>query len=176
MRSLKSGLLTLVLIIVCVSPSNAQYSSENTDPIKVLSRWHGDWERVVTINKSRWIPKKTIKKGVMDTKFILNKKYQESYVKDSDSESKEINRYDEASKKYNKWIFSSDGSTSFWYGDWDESRKTMTWNYLDFSGIGISGKIIEQFKTNPQIETTVIMEDSKGNKLLDIELTSRAIR
>ena len=85
--------------------SCAQNSSENTDPTKVLSRWHGDWERVVTINKSRWIPKKTIKKGVMDTKFILNKKYQESYVKDSDSESKEINRYDEASKKYNKWIF-----------------------------------------------------------------------
>ena len=52
----------------------------------------------------------------------------------------------------------------------------MTWNYLDFSGIGINGKIIEQFKTNPEIETTVVMEDSKGNKLLDIELTSRAIK
>ena len=185
MGSLKSGLLTLVLFIVCVLSSNAQKLTEISDPIKVLSRWHGDWERKITMKKSLWIPEKTLKTGVIDSKFILHNKYQESYLKDFDrvtggilrsSESKEINRYDEVSKKYNKWIFQSDGNTSFWYGDWNESRKTMTWNYLDFSGIGINGKIIEQFKTNMEIETTVVMKDSKGNKLLNIEVTSKAIK
>jgi hypothetical protein len=70
--------------------------------------------------------------------------------------------------------FESDGITSFWHGDWNESRKTMTGNYIDFSEIGISGKIIRAFKTNIEIETTVITKDSRGNGLPDIEFEGKS--
>lgn len=50
----------------------------------------------------------------------------------------------------------------------------MTGNYIDFSEIGISGKIIRAFKTNIEIETTVITKDSRGNGLPDIEFEGKS--
>ena len=160
----------LVLFTIYLIPANAQKSSKMNEPINVLSKWEGNWERKLIINKSLWIPEKIVKKGFVETQFVLHKKYQESNIDESDSETKEINRYEPVSKKYNKWVFQSNGNNSFWYGDWDESNKTMTWHFVDFSGSGIVGKMIEQFKTDQRIETTVIMEDSKGTKLLDVEI------
>ena len=47
----------------------------------------------------------------------------------------------------------------------------MTWNFIDFSNYGISGKIIENFKSDEMIKTRVIMKDNSGKKLLKINST-----
>ena len=52
------------------------------------------------------------------------------------------------------------------------SDKSMTWNYIDFSNYGISGKIIENFKSDEMIKTRVIMKDKSGKTLLKINSTN----
>ena len=80
---------------------------------------------------------------------------------------REIHRYDAGSRQYHKWTFNSDGSHSFWIGDWDEESSTMTWKYLDFGG-GIEGKIVDRFIGDGKYESTVILKDRSGTVLLDI--------
>ena len=55
------------------------------------------------------------------------------------------------------------------------SDKSMTWNYIDFSNYGISGKIIENFKSDEMIKTRVIMKDKSGKTLLKINSTKEKI-
>ena len=47
----------------------------------------------------------------------------------------------------------------------------MTWNYIDFSNSGINGKIVESFKSDEMIKTSVTMKDKSGNILLKINST-----
>ena len=44
----------------------------------------------------------------------------------------------------------------------------MKWNYIDFSGNGISGEIIERFESDNKIKTKITMKDKSGNILLNI--------
>lgn len=47
----------------------------------------------------------------------------------------------------------------------------MTWSFIDFSNSGISGKIIENFKSDEMIKTRIIMKDKSGKSLLRINST-----
>ena len=51
---------------------------------------------------------------------------------------------------------------------WDQGKKTMTWNYVDFTNTEIRGEIIEAFNIDNTININVVMKDKKGNKLLRI--------
>jgi hypothetical protein len=51
----------------------------------------------------------------------------------------------------------------------------MTWNYIDFSNYGISGKIIENFKSDDIIKSRVTMKDKSGKSLLIINSTKEKI-
>ena len=68
-----------------------------------------------------------------------------------------------------------DRSNTFWTGKWNKSDKTMTWNYIDFSNYGINGKIIENFKSEEIIKTSVIMKDKNGTSLLRVNSTKEKI-
>ena len=47
-------------------------------------------------------------------------------------------------KKINRWEFKNDGANTFWIGEWNKNDKTMTWDFIDFSGNGIIGQIISR--------------------------------
>lgn len=89
----------------------------------------------------------------------------------NDSASKYIICYDQMSSQFNRWEFKSDGSNTFWTGKWNKSENTMTWSFIDFSNSGISGKIIENFKSDEMIITRIIMKDKIGKSLLRINST-----
>ena len=74
---------------------------------------------------------------------------------------------DANSRQYHKWTFDSDGSASFWIGDWDEESSTMTWKYVDF-GVGLEGKIVDRFISDSKYQSSVILKDRAGTLLLDI--------
>ena len=76
--------------------------------------------------------------------------------------------YDQNSKKFNRWEFKNDGTNTFWIGEWNKNDKTMTWDFIDFSGSGIIGQIIESFASKKIINSEVIMKDKDGNTLLKI--------
>ena len=85
---------------------------------------------------------------------------------------KHIVCYDQNSNQFNRWEFKSDSSNTFWTGKWNQRESTMTWSYIDFSSTGISGEIIEKFKSDEIINVKVIMKDKNGKQLLLI--TSKA--
>ena len=65
------------------------------------------------------------------------------------------------------WAFDASGSTSYWQGSWNNESAIMTWKYVDF-GVGITGKIVDQFTNKGMWQTTLVMKDKKGNLLLDV--------
>ena len=163
-----------ILIVSCssdVSQLNAQKLSKN-EAMNVLTKWEGSWKGNAVLKKSIWIAEKVELEGTTETSLILSNKYLEIFDKNGINESKNIVRYDQISQLFNRWEFKSDGSTSFWTGKWNKSKKRMTWNFIDFSNSGISGQIIEQFKSDEKIEIKVLVKDDEGNLLLEIEAIS----
>ena len=138
----------------------------------VLSKWEGKWKNSVVFEESIWVSKTFETRGITDSKLTLSNNYLEMMTHNSDETSKHIIRYDQNSKQFNRWEFKSDGSNSFWTGKWNQSKKTMTWNYVDFTNNETRGEIIEAFSSDNTIHVNVVIKDKKGDNLLQI--TSKA--
>jgi len=164
-----------VLLIIMMIPVfgtgylNAQKLSKN-DAFDILTKWEGKWKSSAVFDKSIWITERTETRGTTETNLILSNNYLEIMVY-NDNTSKHIICYDQTSNQFNRWEFKSDGSNTFWTGKWNKADKSMTWNYIDFSNYGISGKIIENFNSDDIIKTRVIMKDKSGKSLLRMNST-----
>ena len=110
-----------------------------------------------------------------ESNLILSNNYLEIKVYNGNETGKHIIRYDQDSKQFNRWEFKSDGGTNFWIGKWNQSKETMTWNYVDFTNTEIRGEIIETFISNNTINVNVVMKDKKGNNLLRISSKANKI-
>ena len=152
---------------------NAQKLSKN-DAFDVLIKWEGKWKNSAVFEKSVWTSERIETKGTTDANLILSNNYLEIMVYNDDT-SKHIICYDQVSNQFNRWEFKSDGSNTFWTGNWNKANQSMTWNYIDFSNYGISGKIIENFKSDQIIKTRIIMNDKSGKSLLSINSTKEKI-
>lgn len=134
---------------------------------KILNKWLGTWKSHTVLKPAAWSPTSQELSGTSKSVWILDGRFQETSSRSGQHETREIHRYDSGSRKYHKWTFDSDGSHSFWIGEWDEATLTMTWKYVDF-GAGIEGKIVERFTSDGKYESTVMMKDRAGAVLLDI--------
>ena len=134
---------------------------------KTLNKWLGTWKSHTVLKPAAWSPTSQELSGTSESVWILDGHFQETSSRSGTHETRQIHRYDPDSRKYHKWTFNSDGSHSFWMGDWDEETSTMTWKYVDF-GIGIEGKIVDRFTSDGKYESTVMMKDRAGTVLLDI--------
>ena len=152
---------------------NAQKLSKN-DAFDVLIKWEGKWKNSAVFEKSVWTSERIETRGTTHVNLILSNNYLEIMVYNDDT-SKHIISYDQVSNQFNRWEFKSDGSNTFWTGNWNKADKSMTWNYIDFSNYGISGKIIENFKSDKIIKTRVMMNDKSGKSLLSINSTKEKI-
>ena len=150
---------------------NAQQLSKN-DVFDVLSKWEGKWKNSVVFEESVWVTKSFETRGITDSKLILSNNYIEMTAYSGSETNKHIVCYDQNSNQFNRWEFKSDSSNTFWTGKWNQRESTMTWSYIDFSSTGISGEIIEKFKSDEIINVKVIMKDKNGKQLLLI--TSKA--
>jgi len=153
---------------------NAQQLSKN-EVFDVLSKWEGKWKNSVVFEESIWVSKSFETRGITDSKLILSNNYLEIKINNGNETSKHFIRYDQNSNQFNRWEFKSDGSNTFWTGKWNQKVSTMTWSYIDFSSTGISGEIIEKFKSDEIINVKVIMKDKKGNNLLRISSKANKI-
>lgn len=135
--------------------------------VKILNKWLGDWKSHTVLKAAAWTPASQELSGTSKSVWILDGRFQETSSRSGAHETREIHRHDAGSRKYHKWTFNSDGSHSFWIGDWDEEASTMTWNYVDF-GAGIEGKIVDRFTSEGKYESTVFLKDRAGTVLLDI--------
>ena len=153
---------------------NAQKLSKN-DAFDILTKWEGKWKSSSVFEKSVWTSDRTENRGTTETNLILSNNYLEIMVYNDDNTSKHIICYDQMSNQFNRWEFKSDGSNTFWTGKWNKADKSMMWNYIDFSNYGISGKIIENFKSDDIIKSRVTMKDKSGKSLLRINSTKEKI-
>jgi hypothetical protein len=166
-------LIIMIMPVLGTGYLNAQKLSKN-DAFDVLIKWEGKWKNSAVFEKSVWTSEKIETKGTTDANLILSNNYLEIMVYNDDT-SKHIICYDQVSNQFNRWEFKSDGSNTFWTGNWNKANQSMTWNYIDFSNYGISGKIIENFKSDQIIKTRIIMNDKSGKSLLSINSTKEKI-
>ncbi len=167
-------LLLLALIVLGITYSNAQSLSIN-EAFDVLIKWEGQWKNSAVFEKSVWIPESVKTRGRTSSSLILSNNYLEIKVNNGDNTSKHIICYDQNSKKFNRWEFKNDGANTFWIGEWNKNDKTMTWDFIDFSGNGIIGQIIERVESEAIIYSEIIMKDKDGNTLLKINSTKNKI-
>ena len=165
----------LLLLLLCVpfletGYLNAQELSKNS-AFDILTKWEGKWTSKAVFEKSVWITQSIETRGTTETNLILSNNYLEIMAYNDNNVSKHIICYDQMSNQFNRWEFKSDGSNSFWIGKWNDSDNSMTWDFIDFTNSGISGEIIENFKSDEIIKTRVIMKDKDGNSLLRINST-----
>ena len=120
-------------------------------------------------------PKSFTTHGITESNLILSNNYIEIVVCNGDNITKNVIGYDQVSKRFNRWEFKNDGSNNFWIGSWDKNNNKMTWDFIDFAGSGINGKIIEKFESKYIIKAQVIMKDSNGRPLLLINSTKEKI-
>ena len=160
-------LLLIVYPLFVTSNLCAQKLSKN-EVFDVLSKWEGKWKSFVVFEESVWITKSFETRGISESNLILSNNYLEIKAYNGDETGKHIIRYDQGSKQFNRWEFKSDGGTNFWIGKWNQSKETMTWNYVDFTNTEIRGEIIETFISNNTINVNVVMKDKKDNNLLRI--------
>ena len=156
------------LLVVATALNATAESSKQSANAKILNQWLGNWKSVTLLKPAAWTPEAQELSGTSKSAWILDGHFQETSSRSGKHETREIHRYDAGSKRYHKWTFNSDGSHSFWIGDWDEESSTMTWEYVDF-GVGIKGKIVDRFISDGKYESTVILKDRAGTVLLDIQ-------
>ena len=167
-------LLLLALIVFGITYSNAQSLSVN-EAFDVLTKWEGQWKNSAVFEESVQIRERAKTLGRTSSSLILSNNYLEINISNGDNTSKHIICYDQNSKKFNRWEFKNDGANTFWIGEWNKNDKTMTWDFIDFSGNGIIGQIIERVESEAIIYSQIIMKDKDGNTLLKINSTKKKI-
>ena len=169
-------IIFLIIVYPLFVTSNlcAQNLSKN-EVFDVLSKWEGKWKNSVVFEESILVSKSFETRGITDSKLILSNNYIEMMTYNGNETSKHIIRYDQNSNQFNRWEFKNDGSNTFWTGKWNQNKKIMTWNYVDFTNTEIRGEIIEAFNIDNTININVVMKDKKGNKLLRISSKANKI-
>lgn len=165
-------LAALILISACTAATGAASEAAGG---RALDRWLGTWKSQVEFKPAAWSPKAREMSGTAKAEWILNGRYQQISSHTGEYETRELQRYEPRSGKYHKWVFSSDGSNSFWIGGWDAESSTMTWEYIDF-GAGLKGRIVDRFISDGKYESTVLMKDGTGKVLLDVRSTQTRIK
>ena len=166
--------LLIVYPIFVTSNLYGQNLSKN-EVFDVLSKWEGKWKNSVVFEESIWVSKSFETRGITDSKLILSNNYIEMMTYNGNETIKHIIRYDQNSNQFNRWEFKNDGSNTFWTGKWNQNKKIMTWNYVDFINTEIRGEIIEAFNSDNTINVNVVMKDKKGNNLLQISSKAKKI-
>lgn len=163
MKKLLPALVSVLLFAILTTVAE---SAEMSSEMRVLDRYLGAWESEVVIRPSQWIPKQKERRETKNVEWILDNRFQQLASRSDEHETREIHRYDKHSKMYQKWTFDSDGGTGYWTGVWSARSATMTWT-LDF-GV-IKGTMIDRFLDEDIYETTLIIKDSEGKLLLDVQ-------
>ena len=162
---MKNIVFVLALVMFTAPAMTMAKPARQPAGIKVLNQWSGAWESRVVIKPAVWTPTTVKRTEAKDAAWLLNGHFQQVTTRSHEHESREIQRYNEEGREYEKWIFDSYGHVSYWTGTWDEATSTMIWQ-MQLSPL--KGLIVDRFVGTDKYTTTVIIKDVKGNVLLDV--------
>ncbi len=123
---MKSTSITLAVIVLLTAFTTASGPATEAAGGKALDGWLGSWKSQFEFESAAWSPQARELSGTATVEWILNGRYQQISSRTGEYETRELQRYETRSGKYHKWVFSSDGSNSFWIGAWDAESSTMT--------------------------------------------------
>lgn len=164
------GLLLTSLVLFINSTSLEKSRNE----VLTLEKWNGVWETTHTIHESIWNSESYEVNGIQATIQTLDQNYQESSFTCLKNEIIEINQFNENTNEFQKWIH-DDTETTYWRGLWNESKQSMTWTYVDLTGSGFTGTIVEKFISDIEMNRTLSLKDAEGNVLQHMTSQSNKI-
>lgn len=162
---MKNIVFVLALVMFTAPAMTMAKPARQPAGIKVLNQWSGAWESRVVIKPAVWTPTTVKRTEAKDAAWLLNGHFQQVTTRSHEHEIREIQRYNEEGREYEKWNFDSYGHVSYWTGTWDEATSTMIWQ-MQLSPL--KGLIVDRFVGTDKYTTTVIIKDVKGNVLLDV--------
>lgn len=151
-------------LIVMLGGGTVTFGAQSPETM-VLDRWSGAWHTQVLFKASVWFPLGKRQAETRVVNWILAGQFQEATIRSAEHESRDIQRYDQQNKTYQRWNFDSHGGAGFWVGTWDEKTQTMTWK-LDLGTI--KGSMTDRFAGADTYETKVILKNPEGAILLDV--------
>ncbi len=131
--------IPLAALVLLTAYTTASGPAKEAPGDTALKKWLGMWNSQIEIRPAAWSVKFQKLSGTVKAEWILNGRYQQISSHAGEYETRELQRYESKSGKYHKWVFSSDGSNSFWSGAWEDESATMTWEYVDF-GAGLKAR------------------------------------
>ncbi len=164
----------LVLIVVLLATSAVVVAQSASQPANIgaLDRYLGAWQSSAVINPCVWVPSGEQQHTIVQVSLFLNRKFLQMVSLSEHQESLSLLRYDSQKDIYQMWTYDSNGNTGYWTGVWDKTAQTMTWKYALTSIVGITGVIVDRFTSADAYNTVMIMTDSRGNLLLDVQSES----
>jgi len=167
MRQRVTGIWAVAIISILIG-SKAQSQDTKAKELAVLNRYVGTWLHEATLLPSKSTPKKTTRRAIEQTEWILNDSFLMSRAVNETDGLKSfsfftVNRSDRTIYPFR--YFSSSGSIGHLRGKWDESSRTMTFSSTDLPP-GWKGDITHKFSDDSYNSSMKFTNDA-GETVMD---------
>lgn len=155
---------TLVAALLLAFALTSQAADEKSDELKVLDRYIGTWHGQSTMTAPE---QKTFTETSTDTWAIGGKYLQiKSTTKLDDTEAMHLITYDQQKQTYKYYWFNSAGLTFNATGNWDEAKKTFTWDGTIEDGVTL--KMTDHFVDDNTRDLHVVVKDGNGDMVFEV--------
>jgi hypothetical protein len=161
---------------VCLCPLGGPLQAQEAK-LHALDHYAGVWDCQFSISTQQETNEPSTFTGVVEGKWVVGDKFMEqtgSY-RLNDTSAPVIIRtmmsYDENKQRYQYDYFNSSGDIQRSFGQWDDSKKTMTSTMTDVSGGNIVS-IVADFSTIGTEHWTIESRDPNGKLIMKIEGTN----
>jgi hypothetical protein len=154
-------IVTIALLAFALS---SQGADEKSDELKVLDRYIGTWDGQITMSA----PEQKTSSETNTTTWAIGGKYLQakSTTKLDDTEAMHLITYDQQKQTYKYYWFNSAGLTFNATGNWDETKKTFTWDGQVEDGITL--KMTDHFIDDNTRDMHVTVKGGNGDTVFEV--------
>ena len=144
------------------------------EELQVLAPLVGKWTLKAELRPSLQVKEALATTGEMKGEWLHNRHFirlESSTASDTfREEGSVLYTYDAKRKIYRRWFFSSGGLATESEGQWEESKRTITWKQLNL-GPNVTGTVTDVIAKD-RIETSVLFQRDDGQILRDVRITA----
>jgi hypothetical protein len=169
------------IVALCLSATQIAFAqdkpaspAEVDAALKVLDRWQGRWkvETVTTRPSAATVTSTVTNTWILGNRFLQG----DSGVKSDGQHDMSMMTFDAIRRTYPLWIFTSPGVVYYLAdGQWDENRRTMTWDSPPISLAG-SYSYICRFGDDDHYRCHSTVKSALGGVLLELEVRGTRVR
>jgi hypothetical protein len=139
-------------------------ADEKSDELKVLDRYIGTWDGQITMTT----PEQKTSTETNTATWEIGGKYVQikTTSKLDDSQAMHLITYDQQKQTYKYYWFNSAGLTFNATGNWDEAKKTFTWDGQIEGGVTL--KMTDHFVDEKTRDMHVTVKDGNGDTVFEV--------